>query len=130
MCHNWGATARAHVQGSFPDLENIWYSDGDQLIGWRAKVNWDLLCTCARAGRRFQISRTAGPIVFKFGTRIGTEPLSRVPCKSIGNTPRSSARAGLNLSLARSSPPKGGLLVVKVIGSMATLRLERRGCYC
>ena len=22
MCHNWGATARAHVQVSFPDLEN------------------------------------------------------------------------------------------------------------
>ena len=24
MRHSWGATARAHVQGSFPDLKNYW----------------------------------------------------------------------------------------------------------
>ena len=40
-----------------PDLENgwidraqTWYIDGDRLEVWRAKVNWELLCTCARAG--------------------------------------------------------------------------------
>ena len=41
MCHSWGATARAHVQGNdVPDLENgwtdcaqIWYMVRDQLEG-------------------------------------------------------------------------------------------------
>ena len=58
ICLSWGATARAHVQGNdVPDLENgwtdraqTWYADRDRLVGWRGKVNWDLLCTCARAG--------------------------------------------------------------------------------
>ena len=78
MCHSWGATARAHVQGNdVPDLENswtdraqTWYIDRDRLVGWRGKVNSDLPCTCARW--RFQISRTAWPIALKFGTRLGT----------------------------------------------------------
>ena len=79
MCQSWGAAARAHVQGSFPDLENgwtdcaqIWYTVRDRLVGCRAQVSWDPFCTCARAGCRFQISRTAGPIVLKFGTSLET----------------------------------------------------------
>ena len=60
MCRSWGATARAHVQGSdVSDLENGWIDraqtwyvvvDRDRLVGWRGKVNWDLPCMCARAG--------------------------------------------------------------------------------
>ena len=59
---SWGAAARAHVQGSFPDLGNgwtdcaqIWYTVRDRLVGCRAQVSWDPFCTCARAGCRFQI---------------------------------------------------------------------------
>ena len=37
--------------------------------------------------------------------------VSRVPCNSVGSTPRGSACAGLTLSLARLSPPKDVLLV-------------------
>ena len=117
MSHNWGATACVHVQGSFPDLENgwtdcaqIWYSNGDRLVEWRAKVSWDLLCTCARAGWRFQISRTAGPIAFKFGILVhsSTDRDRLVGCRAsqLEAHPRSSARAGLNLSLARLSHQK------------------------
>ena len=69
MCHNWGATARAHVQGSFPDLENgwtdcvqIWYFDRDRLVRCRAS--------------------------------------------QLEAHPRSSARAGLGLSLASLSPER------------------------
>ena len=44
MCHSWGATARAHVQGSdVPDLGNgwtdraqAWYIDRDRLVAWRS----------------------------------------------------------------------------------------------
>ena len=79
MCQSWGAAARAHVQGSIPDLENgwtdcaqIWYTVGDRLVGCRAKVILDPVCTCARAECRFQISGTAGPIAFKFGTPLAT----------------------------------------------------------
>ena len=46
MCHSWGATARAHVQGNdVPDLENgwtdcaqIWYTVRDRLVGGLHKL--------------------------------------------------------------------------------------------
>ena len=79
MCQIWGAVARAHVQGLIPDLEDgwtdcaqIWYTVREQLVGCRAKVSWDPVGTCAHAGCRFQISRTAGPIALKFVTSLGT----------------------------------------------------------
>ena len=38
-------------------------------------TSWDQLYKRAREGCRFQISRTAGPIAFKFSTTIGTGKL-------------------------------------------------------
>ena len=70
---------RAHVQGALPDLENgwahcaqIWYAVRHRLVGCRAKVTLDPVCTCARAGCRFQISGMAVSIASKFGTPLVT----------------------------------------------------------
>ena len=51
MCHSWGATAHARQQsfqitkmaGLISDYAQTWYLDRDWLVGWRSKVNWDLL---------------------------------------------------------------------------------------
>ena len=93
MCHSWvlllvrtcQATVAPDLENGWTDRAQTWYIDGDRLVWWRANVNWDLHCTCARAGRRFQMSRTAGPIPLKFGTLLG--PVTRVPWKSVGSTP-------------------------------------------
>ena len=64
----------ARAGGASTDLENgwahcaqIWYAVRHRLVGCRAKVTLDPVCTCTRAGCRFQISGTAGSIASKFG---------------------------------------------------------------
>ena len=122
MCHSWGATARAHVQGNdVPDLENswtdcaqTWYIDGDQLVGWRTKVNWDLPCTCSTC-------RMTVPDLKNGWTDCAqiwyTDRDQLVGCREsqLKAPSRSSARGELNLLLARLSPPKGVLLVYYVV---------------
>ena len=44
------ATVVPDLENGWTDRAQIWYIDGDQLAWWRAKVHWDLLCTCARVG--------------------------------------------------------------------------------
>ena len=71
-----------------------------RLVVCRAKVTLDPGCTCALAGCRFQVSGTAGSIASKFGTPLVTgRSQLKVPSHP-------SARAGLTLSLARSSPQR------------------------
>ena len=59
MFPSWGANALAPVQGNdVPDLENgwtnraqTWHTDGDRLVGWRAKVNWEVSTVHVRTCR-------------------------------------------------------------------------------
>ena len=44
------ATVVPDLKNSWTDRAQTWYIEGEQLVGWRAKVNWDLPYTSARAG--------------------------------------------------------------------------------
>ena len=111
MCYSWGVTARAHVQGSFPDLKNggtdcaqIWYSDWHRLVGWCA----------SQLGPTLHVRTFRVPVPdFKNGwadcVEIWYTDRDRlVGCRAsqMKAASRSSASAGLNLSLARLSPQR------------------------
>ena len=120
VSHSWRAPARVHVQGSTPDLENgwtdcaqIWYRVGDRLVGCRAKVSLDPVCTCARAECCFQISGMAGPIAFKLGTPpASSDRLEGCFAPARWKYPLALAHVQGSLSRSLVFRPKGVLLVI------------------
>ena len=118
MCHSWGTTARAHVQGNScsRSRERLDRSRSN-LVYW-----WGL-------DKRVMCKSKLGPTLHVRACRLTVPDLKNgwidwaqiwytvrdrlVRChqSQLEAPPRSSARAGLSLSLSRLSPPKGVLLV-------------------